>query len=381
VNAEPRLLDGVAYASKVFVAVWLCWGLLGVVGVLLIPAGQGLGVPGVPADPLTPGWHNFMLAGNRADALWYQSIADGGYRPGDASAAFFPLYPFAIFLVSSLPGVSPLMAASVLAQGCYFGALVVLHALTMREFDGDVADRATRYLAVFPTAFFFLAPLTEAPFLLLSLLTFWNVRRGLWWQGALCAGLATLTRSVGLVLVMALLAEALVQQCSSRWVLIKRLAASLTPVLALAMYGGYWMILSGNPLQPLEAQSNWEREATWPPVTAWQALETAWQHQSFWLVDLVVVSLVVAAVVVGARMLPVSYVLYGAASLLLPLSASFPARPLLSMPRFVAVIFPAFWVMAMLVGRRRLPDPLVMGVFSGGFVLLGLLSMNHHAIF
>jgi hypothetical protein len=95
----------------------------------------------------------------------------------------------------------------------------------------------------------------------------------------------------------------------------------------------------------------------------------------------VVVSLVAAAVVAGARILPVSYVLYGAASLLLPLTASFPDRPLLSMPRFVAVIFPAFWVIAVLVGRRRLPDPLVMGVFSGGFVLLGLLSMNRHAIF
>jgi hypothetical protein len=193
--------------------------------------------------------------------------------------------------------------------------------------------------------------------------------------------LATLTRSVGLVLVVALLVEALVQQRSSRWVLIKRLAASLTPVLALAMYGGYWIILNGNPMQPLEAQTNWQREATWPPVTAWHALETAWNDQSFWLVDLVVVSLVAAAVVAGARILPVSYVLYGAASLLLPLTASFPARPLLSMPRFVAVIFPAFWVMAILVGRRRLPDPLVMGVLSGGFVLLGLLSMNRHAIF
>ena len=190
-----------------------------------------------------------------------------------------------------------------------------------------------------------------------------------------------MTRSVGLVLVVALLAEALVQQRSSRWVLIKRLAASLTPVLALAMYGGYWMILNGNPLQPLEAQADWQREAAWPPVTAWQAVETAWDHQSYWLVDLVVVGIVVAAVVIGARMLPISYVLYGAASMLLPLIEPFPARPLLSMPRFVAVIFPAFWVMAILVGRRRVPDPLVMGVFSGGFVLLGLLSMNQHAIF
>ena len=171
------------------------------------------------------------------------------------------------------------------------------------------------------------------------------------------------------------------QQRSSRGELIKRLAASLAPALTLAMYGGYWMSLNGNPMQPLEAQSNWQREATWPPVTAWHALESAWNHQSYWLVDLVVVSIVVAAVVVGARILPMSFVLYGLAGLLLPLTVSFPDRPLLSMPRFVAVIFPAFWVIAVLVGRRRLPDPLVMGVFSGGFVLLGLLSMNSHAIF
>ena len=381
-NVDVRLLDSVRYASTVFVVVWLGWGLLGVVGVLLIPAGNAaLGVPGLAADPLTFGWHNFLIAGNRGDALWYQRIAESGYRSDDGSAAFFPLYPLAIHLVSSLPGISPLTAATVLAQGCYFGALVVFHALTTRELGGDVAERATRYLAVFPSAFFFLAPLTEGPFLLLSLLTFWYVRRGLWWQGALFAGLATLTRSVGLMLVVALLAEALTQRRSSRWILTGRLSASLGPVVALAMYGGYWMTRNGNATETLDAQSGWQREATWAPSTVWHALESAWSNQSYWLIDALVVGIVVMAIAAGIRTLPISYFFYGVASLLLPLSYPFPDRPLLSMPRFVAVIFPAFWVMAMLSGRRRLPEPLVMSVFGGGFVLLGLLFMNQHAIF
>ncbi|MBA3490006.1 MAG: hypothetical protein H0T78_10805 [Longispora sp.] len=394
VSTEIRLRDGLGYASKVFVAVWFCWALLGLLGVLLIPAGGALGVPGLPAEPLTHGWHNFFLAGNRGDALWYQRIGDSGYGVDDGSAAFFPLYPFAIHILSSLPGISPLMAANVIAQGSYFGALIVLYALTMREFSDsgeqkgarglqgkEVAQRATRYLAVFPTAFFFLAPLTEGPFLLLSLLTFWYVRRGQWWQAAVFAGLATLTRSVGLMLVAALVAEALIQRRSSIWQLPARLAACTAPVVGLVLYGLYWANLNGNPFQPLDAQANWQREETWPPVTVWNALEHAWRFQSYWLVDLLVVAIVVVAIGAGVRILPLSYLFYSVASVLLPLVEPFPARPLLSMPRFVAVIFPAFWVIAVYVERRRLPDPLVMGVFSGGFVLLGILYMNHHAIF
>jgi hypothetical protein len=69
------------------------------------------------------------------------------------------------------------------------------------------------------------------------------------------------------------------------------------------------------------------------------------------------------------------------ASLLLPLVEQFPDRPLMSMPRFVAVVFPAFWVIASAVERGRLPESAVVAVFGGGYVLLGLLFVNHYFIF
>lgn len=377
----PRLRDGLRYGAMVFAAVWLGWSLLGLLGVLIVPARAPVSVPGLAASPLTPGWHNFVTAGNRGDALWYLRIAADGYRTDDASAAFFPLYPLAIRVLSAVPGVGTLLAATVLAQASFLASLVVLYALTARELGVDVARRATRYLAVFPTAFFFLAPYTEAPFLLLTLLSFWYARGNRWWAAASYGALAALTRSVGVVLLPALLVEAVVQYRADGRRLPPRLVGASAPLFGLLAYGAYWAVASGDPTAPLQAQRNWQRVLTFPTTTLAQGVAHAARYQSYWLIDVLVVGVVAVAMAVGIRLLRGSYLTYGLFSLLLPLSEPFPDRPLLSMPRFVAVVFPAFWVLAIAVERRRLPDPLVMGVFAGSYAFLGVLYMNWYYIF
>jgi hypothetical protein len=378
--ADVRLRDSAGYAARVFAAVWVGWALLGLLGVLIFPPGEPVSVPGLGAETLTSGWHNLLTAGNRADALWYQRIADDGYRTDDASAAFFPLYPAVVRLVSLVPGVGTLLAAAAVAQACFFGALVVLHALTTREFGPAVARRATVYLAIFPTAFFFLAPYTEAPFLLLALLTFWYARQGRWWPAVVPAALAGLTRSVAVVLVVALAVEAVVQWRRAGRPLVPRLLAATAPGVGMGLYALYWAA-AGDLTAPLDTQQNWHRVHANPVETVVRAVEFAWRLHSWWLIDLLVVGIVVAAVCAGVRRLPPSYLAYAAASLLLPLVEQFPDRPLMSMPRFVLVVFPAIWVIALAVERGRLPEPLVVGVFSGGYVLLGLLFMNYYFIF
>lgn len=380
--AQVRLRAGIPYAVKVFAAVWLGWALLGVLGVGLIPPGQPpVSVPGLAAEPLRPGWHNALTAGNRGDALWYQRIAVDGYRADDSSAAFFPLYPVAIRALATLPGIGPRAAAAAVAQGSFLGALVVLYALTSREFGPDLARRTTRYLAVFPTAFFFLAPYTEAPFLLLTLLTFWYARGNRWWGAAAAAALAASTRSAGIVLLPALLVEAVAQRRTHGRRLLPRLAAAGAPLLGLGAYGLYWALAKGDVWAPVDAQQNWQRVFTPPTTTLWHALEDGWRFGSYWLIDLLVVGVITVALLAGVRLLRATYLTYGLLSLLLPLSEPFPPRPLLSMPRFLAVVFPAFWVLAAASSRRRLPDPLVLAAFAGGFVLLGLLNMNYYFIF
>ena len=61
----------------------------------------------------------------------------------------------------------------------------------------------------------------------------------------------------------------------------------------------------------------------------------------------------------------------------LPISS----RPLLSMPRFTVVIFPAFWVLADLIERRRLPRTAVVAVLAGGLSLCTVLFVNWYHIF
>jgi len=51
------------------------------------------------------------------------------------------------------------------------------------------------------------------------------------------------------------------------------------------------------------------------------------------------------------------------------------------MPRFVSVIFPAFWVMADATERRKLPSGAVIAPFAVGLGLLAVLFMNWWYIF
>jgi hypothetical protein len=379
--AEPRLRDGVGFATRVFLAVWFGWGLLCVLSIGTIPGGNPVGVPGLDPRPLNGGWHNFFLAGDRSDALWFLRIATDGYRPDDGSAAFFPLYPAAIRLLSHLPGISPLTAAILLSQACCWGALVVFHALSRREFGSIAARRATRYLALFPTAFFLFIPYTEAPFLLLSLLVFWYARRGEWWLVLLPAIAAGLTRSVAVALVPALLVEAILQGRGSVRQVAARIVGVAAPGLGIALYGLYWQVVHHDLRAPLRAQANWQRHLTSPLTTLKAALTSAWASQGYFLIDLLVVAVAIAAIVIGIRVLRPTYLAYAVVSLLLPLCEPWLPRPLMSMPRFVAVVFPTFWVLAWLVRKRYLSHAFVLGVSAGGFALLGALFANSHSIF
>ncbi len=377
--APVRLRDGLRFGLLVFAGVWVGWAVLALVGVTIVPTGDAVSVPGLDASPFASGWRNVLFGGDRADALWYERIASSGYRSDDGSAAFFPLFPMAIALLSAVTGLGAAAAALVVAQLSFLGALVVLYALTARETDRETARRAAVYLAVFPTAFFCLVPYTEAPFLLLVLLVFWYARGDNWELAVVPAFAVGLTRSVGVVLVAALACEAVVQWRAGRR-LLPRLLVALAPAAGLLTYFGYWWV-QGAALAPVRAQANWQREWTFPAVTLWDAVTHAWDYNGYWMIDLLIAGIAVAAIVVGIRMIPWSYSVYAVVSLLMPLSNPFPPRPLMSVPRFVVVIFPIFLVLAMAVGRGRLPHSLVVGVFAGGYALLGLLFLNGHSIF
>jgi hypothetical protein len=376
-----RLRDGFPFAVRVFGAVWVGWAVLGLLATVVSPGGDPIGAPGLDAAPLSDGWHNLWDSGQRADAYWYQRIAIDGYHPDDGSAAFFPLYPLLTHLTFVLLHLPPQFAGFLAAQGCFLASLAVLYALTSREFGVPEARNATIYLAIFPTAFFLLAPYAESLFLLLALLAFWFARSGLWGRAALFAGAAALTRSAGLMLGLAFAVEAIVRWRRDRQPPLRGLAAAAAPLPAYLLLASYWAKTAGDPAAPLTAQQGWGRESTFPLTTLYHAVEQAVELHGYWMIDLLVVAVAAVSIVAGTRLIPLCYTVFALACLVLPLCAPWPPRPLMSVPRFVAVIFPVFWVIALATARFRLPHTLVAGVFAGGYALLGLLFARGYGIF
>ena len=378
---EPRDVDlrgGVRDAVLLFVAVRVAVFVLSAIaahGLLPIPPDQPATDAGFPPPSLDGGWHVLFTGTQRQDALWYLRLATDGYAPGDPSAAFFPLYPWLVRVVAFLPGIGPLAAGLLVSNAAFVGALVMLHALTRLEFRGDpdAARRSIRYLAIFPTAFFFLAPYTESLFLFLSLLAFWWARKDRWGFAAAAAAFAALSRSVGVLLVLALAVEAIHQWRREGRSLAPRLGAAAATVLGPLAWFAWWQVRFGDFWAPLDAQRNWDRVSTLPWDTVADAVGHAWGFRGHWLLDVAVVALAVIGVVLSIPRVRPSYLTYAGASLLLPLLASYPARPLISMPRFVMVVFPFAWGYADAVARRWIPDALVTAVFAGGFGLMATL--------
>jgi hypothetical protein len=386
--ADPSRRAGLIFCLEVFIVVRLGLLVLGLVAVGLFPPLEPVSVPGWPARSLPdPGWHNLFTAWERFDALWFLRIAADGYRATDGSAAFFPLYPVAVRIVSALLGGHPFAAGLLVSNASFLGALLVLYTLTRSELSERVARTTVVLLCCFPTSFFFLAPYSESLFLLLAVSALWAARRRRWGIAAAAGFGAALTRSVGLVVALAMAVEAIQQRGEAR-------DRPLLPGLAAASAGGlgtfavlaFWAAKAQDWLAPLDQQANWERSFSWPWMTLIDGSRAAFRYLgdtngSYWLIDWLIVVPVLAAAVVVLIRYRWTYGIYVWGSLLIPLSFIFEDRPLMSMPRFVLPLFPAFWAMAEVLGRWRVPRWAVAAVGAAGLGLLAPLFINWYYIF
>ena len=397
----PRLRDAapsgqwtraLRYAALVYLGVRLGLFLVGLLSTALLPRNPPVGVPGWPATEPSAGWHHVVTAWERHDALWYLRIAAEGYRTDDGSAAFFPLYPLLSRQVAALTGDAWLLGAYLVSNVALVVALTVLFRLTEHEADEARARRTVLYLALFPTSLFLFAPYTESLFLALTVGCLYAARRHAWPLAAVLGALAASTRSAGLLLVLPLAVEALLQAREQDGPLRTRLVRLGGALLAAgsvaagtAAYLLFWA-RAGNWRRPLEVQwSTWDRERSWP----WETLQAGVREGTRYVgqyaggyhsVDLVLVLVALAAATWVALRARATYAVWCWGSLLLPLTVAFDGRPLLSMPRFVVVVFPLFWALAALAERWRVHDAVV-AASACGLGLLSVLYVNWYFVF
>jgi Mannosyltransferase (PIG-V) len=353
--AARRLRTGAPFCIVVFLALRIALSVLSVAVVhSSTPVSGGGGAPGTGAEaPAAPGWHNAYDGTDRFDAAWFLEISQHGYREDDASAAFLPGYPLAIRAVSWLVG-NQLTAALLVSNGAFLLALIVLHALTAEEYDVATARRAVVITAAFPTSFFLLAPYSESSFLLLTLLAFRSAAGRRWAAAGIAGAAAAATRAVGIALIPALAVEA--WQRRTRGGAARGFVAAASVLVGPILYLAYWSS-RGDMRAPIDAQAAWDRRLTFPLTALGRGLTLGVRGIDdpigrFWSADLLVAALAVIPLAIGWRRLRAPYSVYAAASLLLPLSYPLAARPLLSFPRFVAVVFPVSWVWATFLSTR-----------------------------
>src|SRR5690242_1011905 len=326
----------------------------------------------------------FGAAGNaltaplaRWDSVWYLAIANDGYPAGDPRrAAFFPLYPLLVRAAKLLVG-SPIVAGAAVSLACFAVALVLLRRLTELELGAAAADEAVWALALFPAAVFFTAVYSEALYLMLSVGCLYAARTGRWaWAGTLGA-LGAATRSAGVLLVVPLAimwlarADGRARRRTRDAAWIALVPAGLAAFCAALALGG------GDAFAPLHAQDVWFRRFAGPFVGVWDGTTAAWRGMHHLdapsaRADVVLFAFLVLAVpaVVGVlRRLPPAYGAYVVAALALPLSYPVGPQPLMSLPRFLAVLFPLFmWLGAWMAEAGRARRIAVLAPSAAGLV-------------
>src|SRR5918997_1763414 len=274
------------------------------------------------------------------------------------------------------PLLSPgalLVAAYAVAVAAFLGALVLLHRLVTLELGRPLAQPALLLLAVFPAAAFFGAPYSESLFLLLAVGAFYAARTGRWaWAGAAAAGAAA-TRSAGVLLLLPLA----ILWWSSRPRKARDAAWLVLGPLGIAAYAAFLGLSEGDAWRFLDVQDAWSRELTVPLAGAWDGFgaaidgarqllsgqtevvyfeEAAGDPYRIAAINLMLFGALVfalAACVGCLPRLPKAYGAWGAASLVLPPTFPLKPPPLMSLPRFLAVLFPIFMWLALWSEERR----------------------------
>jgi hypothetical protein len=139
-------------------------------------------------------------------------VLDGKPYHGESISlnyAFFPFYPWVTWVFAQplkvigldLIATTTLAGVIVSALGALM-AMLALYDLTYDSLGDEGAMRAAFYLLIFPTGFFLVQVYTEGLFVGLAFACLAMLRRGKWLPAAVLGAAATLTRAVGIALVI-----------------------------------------------------------------------------------------------------------------------------------------------------------------------------------
>jgi hypothetical protein len=320
-----------------------------------------------PDFPFLEGW-------TRWDGGWYVSIATQGYyfNPLEQSnVAFFPLYPLSIKLFMLL-FKNPYLSGIIVSNLAFLTGVTFFYKLLKEHIvkDEEKSFWSILFLISFPYSFFFSAVYSESLFFMCAVICFYFAERKKWLFSSLFGMLACADRFVGIALFSAILvkywetysADYRFNTIQNHTPLQQRLPHAL-PVLSICLipagligYMAFLYIKFSDPLAFAHTiGGGWEGMKTLKPdillpfksfvhtITNFSQLPDNKYHVLF---QFPIFLFFLLLIIFTFKHFSISYGIFSLAMLLIPSSVSI---DLISMGRYLLVIFPCFSVMPYII--------------------------------
>lgn len=314
------------------------------------------------AAPQTGAAHSYLQLIQRNDAAWYKDISEKGYPKIEnkrdlgyvdsnntiqSSWAFFPLYPLINGVLMKIAGVdfgtSAAIWSWVLSTLGFCG--LYLFAQSVLTMTGEQSVFVTAGFVLFPFHYYFSMAYTEALFFCLLIFSFLAIAKQQYFALSVLVFLLCLTRPNGVVALLPLFLfhleqRNLLQGWRMRWnqLLTKQnilsTAAFVAGPLALILYSLYQYQMTGEYFAFSKAQAGWRKTFMFPLLALFR--EGDWRMQFNSIYTLLAMILAIAL----RKRLPLSLQVLVWVGLLLPMAAG----SVVSMPRYISVLFPLFVV-------------------------------------
>lgn len=296
-------------------------------------------------NPYVFAWANF-------DGEHYLSIALNGYR--DLELAFFPVYPLLMILIASVIGFNQfnlVISGLIISNLSFLVALLLLYKLILLDYSRQIALLTITLILIFPTSFYFGSLYNESLFLLLSISSFYYLRKNKFIKSALLGALSSGTRVFGLILLPSYLIEVWQQKLPINkffWIF-------LIPI-GLLTYMLYQWISAGDPLAFYNLQKivgeQHQEGVTLLPQVYWRYIKMLFDidpsnpiFTTILLEFLVGILFFILPIYGFFKKVRLSYLCFAMISFLLPtIQGSFS-----SVPRYVLILFPSFLCLALII--------------------------------
>ena len=341
----------IAGITMIFLVTRLVLVLIAIASMAYVPMITGKEYKRLDASPVLDMWF-------RWDAGFYTTIAQQGhewlaYARPSADMVFLPLYPLAIRAANRLSGCTEYYCSTlnglIISNIALLASVHVLFDLTKHYVGKSTAWRSVLLLMLSPISIFRSGVYTESLFLLLSLCVFYALHRKRFHLAVLAASLACVTRTVGIALTFPLLLYARSEAGRSR---VRELVFAHIPIVVFGAYVLSAGLATGDPLAYLKANSAfWNRSvagAPWMVFLRYFADEDVsfWGWKLSWI-DLLFTVFCLSLAVITLRRYP-SFGAFALGTVAIPVAGG----TLVAMPRYGAVAFPFYVVIAQWADRK-----------------------------